>query len=253
MVVVPEGVRGPSDSQIRAAVRAALELSSPRDLIVDEMPLADRRAFMDVAVIGATLRGFEIKSDRDGLGRLARQAQWYGRSFDEVTLVAARRHLSAAATIAPAWWGLTAADAGADGAAVLTPLRAPRENPFVDPLQLLNLLSAWELRRVLRENELSAGSSRFDKYAMMHLLLERFPTSAIHRAVMLTLRYRSTWTSRTLGTGEREAEVWLSAQPEPDVRRDVCSMWCENATFNAVVELPAFRAPVAMSSNSASP
>ncbi len=208
---------------------------------------------MDVAVIGATLRGFEIKSDRDGLGRLARQAQWYGRSFDEVTLVAARRHLSAAAALAPKWWGLTAADAGANGEVVLAPLRAPRINPSVDPLQVLNLLTAWELRRVLRDNAMVAGTSRLEKYALMHLLLERFPVASIHRAVMLMLRHRTSWTERNLAMDEREVAGWPSAQSEPDARRAVCSTWCENATFNAVVELPALRAPFAMSSSSASP
>lgn len=60
----------------------------------------------DVAVIGPSLDGFEIKTARDTLKRLPRQAVAYARLFDRCCVVLADRHVDKAMEILPAWWGV---------------------------------------------------------------------------------------------------------------------------------------------------
>jgi hypothetical protein len=60
----------------------------------------------DVAVIGPSLDGFEIKTARDTLKRLPRQAAAYARLFDRCYVVLADRHVDKAMEILPAWWGV---------------------------------------------------------------------------------------------------------------------------------------------------
>src|SRR4029077_13805561 len=60
----------------------------------------------DVAVVNGALDGFELKSDRDRLDRLARQSEIYGAVFDRMTLVVGPRHERQAARMIPDWWGL---------------------------------------------------------------------------------------------------------------------------------------------------
>src|SRR5665213_2602297 len=55
------------------------------------VPRSHERA--DVVVIGATIEGFEIKTERDSLKRLPRQAEAYTRIFDRCHAVLAHRHV----------------------------------------------------------------------------------------------------------------------------------------------------------------
>jgi peptidoglycan hydrolase-like protein with peptidoglycan-binding domain len=58
------------------------------------VPQSNGRA--DVAVIGTTMDGFEIKTERDSLRRLPRQADAYSRVFDHCHAVLAHRHVDRA-------------------------------------------------------------------------------------------------------------------------------------------------------------
>jgi hypothetical protein len=65
------------------------------------VPRSHERA--DVAVIGGTIDGFEIKTERDTLKRLPRQAEAYTRIFDRCHAVLAHRHVDKAMEMLPAW------------------------------------------------------------------------------------------------------------------------------------------------------
>jgi hypothetical protein len=67
------------------------------------VPRSHERAGM--VVVGRSLDAFEIKSERDTLRRLPRQALAHERLFDRCTLVVAERHSDHAAAMLPEWWG----------------------------------------------------------------------------------------------------------------------------------------------------
>src|SRR3954451_13577948 len=97
------------ETVVRDALRAhVLTTIAGAQGAVDEfwVPRSNERA--DIAVIGTHIDGFEIKTERDTLRRLPRQAGAYARLFDRCTAVVADRHRDAAEQLLPKWWGLTA-------------------------------------------------------------------------------------------------------------------------------------------------
>jgi hypothetical protein len=98
------------DSDVRVAVRTWLRAQYADDSrIVEEMGVWSGSVRIDLAVINGELHGFELKSERDTLARLADQAELYNQVFDRMTLVTAKRHLDKASSQIPSWWGITTA------------------------------------------------------------------------------------------------------------------------------------------------
>jgi len=100
------------------------------------VPTTNARA--DIAVIGARIDGFEIKTERDTLKRLPRQAEAYTRLFDRCHAVLAHRHVDNAIKMLPPWWGVLVI--AADGAANFVRVREGDPNQGVDPETLVRLL-----------------------------------------------------------------------------------------------------------------
>jgi hypothetical protein len=141
--VSSSGAVAPAVVATERAVREALRESvvandlDVRDT-VDEfwVPRSNERA--DMVAIGRFLDGFEVKTDRDTLKRLPRQAQAYGRLFDRCTAVVAERHVEPALALLPEWWGITTI--AIDGDVAFRTERAPQPNPSVDAETLVRLL-----------------------------------------------------------------------------------------------------------------
>jgi hypothetical protein len=137
---------------VEAVVRQALRIhvmeaiAGARDTL-DELwvPRSNERA--DMAVIGRSMDGFEIKTERDTLKRLPRQIVAYGRLFDRCTAVVAEGHWRRAEEILPEWWGLTTTHV--NGAVTFTTVRKARANPSVDPEILVRLLWREEVVHAL--------------------------------------------------------------------------------------------------------
>src|SRR5579875_2225886 len=124
---------------VRQALRAhVMKTVTGAALTLDELwvPRSHERA--DVAVIGRSMVGFEIKTERDTLKRLPRQMLAYGRLFDRCSVVVAERHRHAAQEILPEWWGIMVIDIGDKVA--FTSVRKARPNPALDPEILVRLL-----------------------------------------------------------------------------------------------------------------
>jgi hypothetical protein len=124
---------GSGEAPLRAALHRRVAPSVTA--VFDELwvPQTDERA--DVATVGETFDGFELKSARDTLSRLPRQVGAYSRVFDRCTLVAAERHARAAWV--PDWWGLIVVDR----AGRLDAVRPAKPNPGpLDPETLVRLL-----------------------------------------------------------------------------------------------------------------
>ncbi len=77
------------DIDVRLAIRRHLESAHDGDQdtrIIEEMGIWAGSVRVDVAVINGEFHGIELKSARDTLDRLPRQATLYDEVFDRVTL-----------------------------------------------------------------------------------------------------------------------------------------------------------------------
>jgi hypothetical protein len=73
----------PGDPEIRRALLAYLSSRTPTPVpaVIEELGLCQGQVRADVVVVGNVLYAYEIKSDRDNLSRLARQAEIYGQTM----------------------------------------------------------------------------------------------------------------------------------------------------------------------------
>jgi hypothetical protein len=136
------------ETQVRDALRArVIEATSGARDTVDEfwVPRSNERA--DLAVIGRSMDGFEIKTERDTLRRLPRQIEAYGRLFDRCSVVIAEKHFNAAEAMVPAWWGITTVHV--NGGVNFAEVRKPQRNPAIDREILVRLLWKDEVIRAL--------------------------------------------------------------------------------------------------------
>src|SRR5690349_21643168 len=131
------------DSQIRVALRQkvfARAARARRTMVVEELGLLHGASRVDLAVVGRSLHGYEIKSDRDSLNRLEQQAADYSLVFDRVTVVAGWRHAVTMMREAPRWWGILLAEAGVRVSVRLRQLRPAGRNPSPDARAIACLL-----------------------------------------------------------------------------------------------------------------
>jgi len=136
----PDGLIG--DADIRPALRMRLRSGPAFDddtAIIEELGICRGQVRIDLAVVNGTIHGYEIKSERDSLRRLAAQAAVYSRVLDHVTVVVAARHVAHALTIIPSWWGVLRFESAA-GSLRFVCMRRGRMNPGLDSRALVELL-----------------------------------------------------------------------------------------------------------------
>lgn len=114
---------------------------------VSELGIAGGRARADLVRLDLKIVAFEIKSKSDSLKRLANQAWYYGKAFDEVNLVADTRHIPLAIDILPSWWGIWEVSQSKPVRLNLT--RQAIANPSQDGLCMASLLNRSELEDIL--------------------------------------------------------------------------------------------------------
>ncbi|MFI5259157.1 MAG: sce7726 family protein [Candidatus Limnocylindrales bacterium] len=142
---------------------------------------------IDLAMIGNTLGGFEIKAERDDLSRLRSQVATFGLVFDRLTLVTVPRHLESAADAVPTWWGLRCVES--DGSIVI--FRAPEQNLSVDPMAVAGLLWRDEALTLLRAR--GRRGPRGTRRDFCRELVKVSSPDEIRSIVAQTLRERSSW------------------------------------------------------------
>ena len=153
--------RSLADSDIRPALRdwlRARHRSDPDSVILDELGICRGRVRIDLTVVNGLLHGYEIKSERDTLGRLEAQADMYGRVLDRATLVVGEPHLEAALRVVPRWWGVVLVETrGSTPRFVVR--RGDTQNPRLDASALVEFL--WrEDALALLENRAAASGVR---------------------------------------------------------------------------------------------
>ncbi len=187
------------DADLRAAAMGRLlahAASAPDTLIVNELGLAHGASRVDIAVINGHIRGLEIKAEADSLDRLPRQVEAYGRVVDRATLIADERHLPAALSLLPDWWGVVSARRAANGAVVFRRLRAERTNRSTDPMTVARLLWRDEVRAILERHDCEARLLRAPRAVLYAELVALYPKTRLADLVRRTLKDRGNWRDR---------------------------------------------------------
>ncbi len=147
------------DLTIRRAIRARLAISHANQdaVIVDELKVSRGSSRMDVAVVNGRIEGYEIKSDKDTLERLPRQAEMFGRVADRMTLVVGERHCDKAITIIPDWWSVMVPSFSSKGQLGLTLRRRGRLNISRESRALVEVLERDEIVAMLHAHGIDRG------------------------------------------------------------------------------------------------
>lgn len=184
--------RPPADVDIRPILKRSLLASTAGEdsVVVEELGLCRGRVRVDLAVVNGSLHGYEIKSDRDSLDRLAGQADVYSKVLDQVTLVVGERQLAHAMDRIPAWWGVTRVDDTAGGPE-LHLVRAEDKNPALDPRALVELLWLPDALAILEARGQIRGLKSKPRRVVWDRLCESLSTEEISCAVRAHLKARA--------------------------------------------------------------
>lgn len=183
------------DSDIRTCLLNSLERQYKNDkatLIVQELGLCQGDARVDLAVVNGALHGYEIKSEKDTLKRLAGQLDVYNKVLDYVTLVVSPRHFSKVTQIAPTWWGLCQADYK-NGSLKIAKVRVGCENQDVDPKALVQLLWKDEALEILKERRLDKGLANKRRSILWQHITECLSLNEIRAEVRSRIKSRQNW------------------------------------------------------------
>jgi hypothetical protein len=148
---------------------------------------------IDVAAVNGLITGCEVKSSRDGLGRLPQQVELYGRVVDTAILVIERARPERVVDQLPAWWGVWRAVEDGTELVRLDVLRDPAPNPRVDPLAVAQLLWRDEAFDVLRELGLHRGLSSATRWRLWEMVAKELPIDALRQQVRWRLKARPRW------------------------------------------------------------
>lgn len=189
------------DADVRASVIRMLTERHAGDedtRLVEEMGIWSGTARIDVAVINGELVGYELKSDRDTLDRLASQQELYSRVFDRVVLVVGRKHVEAAREAIPRWWGIMTAKMGPNGVSLLS-RRVPKRNPKVDPYLLAKLLWRDEALSILEKLGLAKGWRTRSVDDLHRRLATEVAFETLSGCVRMALKLRGDWLRQPIG------------------------------------------------------
>jgi hypothetical protein len=156
---------------------------------LDELGICRGQVRLDLAVVNGIVHGYEIKSDRDTLARLAAQVDFYGRVLDRATLVVGELHLEAALQSVPPWWGVLRVESrGRDARFVLQ--RRGCQNPHRDPRALVEFLWREDALALLESREAACGVRGKTRLAMWDRICETCDIEEIAAAVRNRLKSR---------------------------------------------------------------
>lgn len=153
------------------AIRSAFKIHFSRkekSALVDELDLIKGKSRVDLVHFGEFVTGYEIKSDRDTLVRLATQADTYNRSLEKIVLICGSKHTSDLIEELPFWWGIIEAKA-VERKIHFKEIRAAKLSPYFHHTNLLDLLWKNELELILANYGFSKLQSK-TKFELKNLI-----------------------------------------------------------------------------------
>ncbi len=108
-------------------------------------------------------------------------------------MIVAPRHLEAALTIIPDWWGVVVVDRGTHSGVNFRRIRAERVNRAVEPVILARLLWRPEAQAILRELGVPERDLRAPREALYQRIVSEMPLRRLAHTVRETLKSRLVW------------------------------------------------------------
>lgn len=172
-----------SEQEIRDALLFCLRDSAAgTECVQEELRLERGISRIDVAVIGKSLVGYEIKSDADTFARFSNQIHSYNRVFDEIHLVCGPRHLEAATKVVPSWWGICVAERDIDAVVRIKCVRMAKTNVKQNSFSLASML--WrEEALALIEGQSAKLPARASAHVLWEHIASSFPLESIKAQV----------------------------------------------------------------------
>lgn len=162
-------------------------------IVIDELGLKHGKCRADIAVINGHLIGYEIKSDDDSLNRLAQQVGAYSAVFDRVTAIVGRRHLEGVKELLPHWWGIIIAIEGQRSAIRFETVRPATLNPTPDDFSVAQLLWRNEAEEELVRLGYTGGILRQKRSVLYGELVNTLSASELRKVVRERLKSRTDW------------------------------------------------------------
>lgn len=181
------------DSDIRSLLykdllKEPMYINDYSTIIIPEMNILNGYVRIDIAVINGLFHGYEIKSDMDTLLRLPRQAEFYGRVFDEMVLVTTPKYTEQVQNIVPSWWGIKYYNEKNE----LINLRDCSGNNNVDPYSRLTLLWKNELIELFCPYSDKKYKSK-TKSALIDIIMKEVPHNVILEYTREVIKLREDW------------------------------------------------------------
>lgn len=190
---------GTTDADIRTALHAKRlrrMKAQPDTIVIDELGLAHAKSRVDVAVINGCIHGYEIKSAKDTLDRLATQIDIYRQTLQKLTIVAAPKHIAGIMDQAPEWCGVIAAEQGPRGGVSFHVLRNAYANPDIDPVMMAHLLWRDEVVELLSLAGYAPRELRQPRKQLYKMLCEAMSLREITASIRAFMVQRPTWRDR---------------------------------------------------------
>ncbi|MEW5012260.1 sce7726 family protein [Clavibacter michiganensis subsp. michiganensis] len=175
---------------VKEVVASASSNQPPR--IVEEFFVGESGR-IDLALIGKTLVGYELKSDLDTLNRLPRQMQAYGEVFEYCTLVVTERHLQRARQELRPGWGLAVVSQTLDGTYGYQQIRKARFLKTGSKEAVAGLLWRDEALTLLEQLGQSKGIRSKPRQILQSRLSEVCDLPQLRSLVAETLTARQGW------------------------------------------------------------
>ena len=185
------------DIDIRIAIREKIladYYADSNSRVVEEMGIFQGVSRIDIAVIGDSLYGYEIKSENDTLYRLNHQLQYYRQVFDYLTFVVSVKHENSIKSVLPEWCGLIVVSEQAQpDSLLLTHKIKPERNPEINSLAIAQLLWKDELLCILNNIGIKKGLSNKSKRYLWQIAADNFSIKELSELVRQFLKKRTEW------------------------------------------------------------
>lgn len=203
------------DSSIRRSLKLKLStVHCGQDaVVIDELKVCSGTSRIDIAVVNGRIEGFEIKSDKDSLDRLARQAKDFSRVVHRMTLVVGQRHMHKAIDLVPEWWGVQVATSQA-GKMTFETVKKGRLNAGIGKEQLLEVLERLELQALICAQLPGMHVSGLTKRSMIDVATRKIRKGTIDAFVRHALKVRAR-TQAAIGITAFGRNAVICSQPSP--------------------------------------
>ena len=188
-----------NDSQIRSAFHTTVLQDAhlcDETVVFNELGLKNGECRADIAVLNGKMIGYEIKTAKDNLTRLASQVISYSKIFDKAFIIVAENHFEKVQNIIPDWWGIYLITATKENY-TFTRYRKGKINPSLDAFSIAQLLwkeEALEVATKILNCTIRSNATRQDIYEIISL---KCKSKELSKIVMQYLKKREGWRKDT--------------------------------------------------------